>query len=194
MRWSRNYSRPLGNPLTMCCTEQMLANCHFAWTRLDLSKCDPMGLPLADWAAIIGVFITAFGVMRYAITPVLRKIGWLGPKRIRSFRNFKSHVRRLAKENRRLFLTFGPRSSVSSMEPEKFDNSTWQAARLELASNNAKILELFRQHRQLIPTRHIPAFEAWEAHIIAFKAHIEDPAFDYRHHQYPREIDHILGI
>lgn len=126
--------------------------------------------------------------------PLLRELGWLGPKRIRSFRSLKSRIRPLAKENRRLFETFGPRSSASSKKPEQFDNATWQATRLNLASNNARILELLRQHLKFVPKRHKQAFEAWEAHILAFEAHINDPSVDYRHHQYPREIDDVLGL
>lgn len=170
----------------------MLEACKAAFASSSLSDCQPMGLGLADWATIVALFISIVAALRYVVTPILRHLGIFGPPRLRTWWGLRRSVAPLFRENQRIFETFGPRSSRSSVSPAGFDLATWHNARLRIADNNREILILINDNRNLIPSRFREIFDKWADHIIAFSAHVHDENVDYRNHQFPSEIDEIF--
>lgn len=174
--------------------ETMYTICMNALAIGDLGNCEPLGLSLADWATILALLIVVLGGLKFLAAPIARLFGSRGPRRIRSFRGLRNALRRLAQDNKRIFRTFGPKSRANDDGFDRFDVAAWHRARLNIKENNEKVLALLQDHFDLIPARHQTAFTRWINHIQAFSAHLEDPAVDYRHHQFPSEIDEVLKV
>lgn len=172
----------------------MYATCKNAVANSNLETCEPLGLSLADWATIIGLIIVVLGALKFLSAPIARLFGWTGQAKIRSFRSLKRAVRPLARDNKRIFQTFGPKSGAAQDGLDKFDVAAWHRARLSIKANNEKILAILQDNFDRIPVAHQAVFTLWINHIQAFSAHLEDQAVDYRNHQYPSGVDQILNL
>lgn len=174
--------------------ETMLTTCKSALANGALGTCEPLGLSLADWATILALFVLVSGGLRFLRAPIARLFGLSKSGKIRSFRGLKRTVKRFAQDNKRIFRTFGPKSRATDDDLDQFDLAAWHRARLNIKDNNERILALLQEHFDLIPTNDQQSFTKWINHIEAFSAHLEDAAVDYRHHQFPSEIDEILSL
>jgi hypothetical protein len=172
----------------------MLNTCKNALAQGALGTCEPWGLGLTEWATILLFFGPVWKWRKRLWALIARLFGWGGSGKIRSFRSLKRAVKRLAQDNNRIFRTFGPKSRASDDGLDQFDLAAWHRARLNIKNNNERILTLLQEHFDLIPTNDRQYFTKWINHIEAFSAHLEDAAVDYRHHQFPAEIDEILSL
>lgn len=172
----------------------MLTTCKNALAKGALGTCEPLGLGLADWAEILVVFGSVLGGLKLLCALIARLFGRGGAGKIRSFPSLKRAVKRFAQDNKRIFRTFGPKSGATDDGLDQFDLAAWHRARLNIKNNNERILTLLQEHFDLIPTNDQQYFTKWINHIEAFSAHLEDAAVDYRHHQFPAEIDEILSL
>ena len=174
--------------------------CVKAWETADLSSCKPLGFDLISWIAIIGavfavvVFLTkASSAESTKTSATTAKIKWR-PWR----RRFPLLCRLIAGpmvDNSRIFQEFGPNSGRGE-ELDRIvrnDVSVWKELLPVLAENNRRIGDLIRENRNTIPTRYASLFQRWTNHIDAFAAHANDPAVDYRSHQFPVDVVEVIS-
>jgi hypothetical protein len=182
-------------PLRLIGCEPMYTICKSAIERGDLRICEPLGLSLADWATILGLLLAIAGGLKFLGGPIARRlVNRRDAGRFRSFKGLSSAVRRLAHENKRIFRTFGPKSGAADDGFDRFDVAAWHQARLNIRTNNERILLLLQNNIDLVPARYLQTFTEWINHIEAFSAHLNDPNVDYRHHRFPDKLDAILNL
>ena len=168
--------------------------CVAAFRESNLPQCKPMGFGVIEWITVIGFGGGAVTLLWKTGSLLYRLVHKQTSRPIRSFRQLRSKLRPLVRDNSRIFQTFGPNSDASSAPSRlRSDVSAWKKIRARIAENNEQIANLIRINWHLVPAESAPAFERWLSHIDAFRAHLEDNSVDYRHHQFPREILKIIG-
>jgi len=117
-----------------------------------------------------------------------------GKKTFKNLAAAAPDIRKLMEENRRIFLSFGPNSSAGANGEIRHDPGSWQQLRREaICPNNEQIYDILKSVRRVSATEQ-PVVEKMLSHIEAFAHHCENPNYDYRDNQFPREFsDLILG-
>ena len=130
-----------------------------------------------------------------AAEPVAHALTQSGlPSDIQSFHELCGRIRPLMEENGRVYRDFAPNSGANSPGPLRLEFGLWDRAKREiLVPNNQKIAGLLEGGRDLVPATHRPLFDAWMSHIYAFEKHCEDPAVDYRDHQFPVGVTSVVA-
>lgn len=105
---------------------------------------------------------------------------------IPTFLDLAKHIWPLLADNARAFRSFGPNSSSESAAPVRWNLQLWEVAKREvIMPNNRKILQLLKDHYELIPHIHRPCVDQEISHIYAFEKHCEDLTLDYTENRFP---------
>lgn len=164
------------------------SSCMRAISSGNLADCQPLGFGIVDWIAIItavaGIALWIFRLTKRPAQPT---------DTFRSFRGLRRAIKPLMDENARIFREFGPNSSANTEGAVRFDLSVWYKARGQIGNNNQHIARLIRANIDRVPQLYQPIFLQWLSHIDAFAAHLEDPAVDYRNHQFPQDIFDVIS-
>lgn len=116
----------------------------------------------------------------------------LGRKTFKNLAAAASDIRKIMEENRRIFLSFGPSSSAGATGEIRHDPSYWQQLRHEtICPNNEQIRNILKSVKHVTAIEQ-PVVEKMYSHIEAFAHHCENPSYDYRDNQFPREFANLI--
>lgn len=116
----------------------------------------------------------------------------LGGKTYKNLAAAASDIRKIIEENRRIFLSFGPNSSAGATGEIRHDPSSWQQLRHEtIRPNNEQIRNILKSVKHVSAIEQ-PVVEKMLSHIEAFAHHCENPSYDYRNNQFPREFSNLI--
>ncbi len=116
----------------------------------------------------------------------------LGKKTYKNLATAASDIRKIMEENRRIFLSFGPNSSAGATGEIRHDPSSWQQLRQEtICPNNEQIRNILKTVKRFSAVEQ-PIVEKMLSHIEAFAHHCENPNYDYRDNQFPREFSNLI--
>lgn len=174
-----------------------LEACKVAISSLDLSMCKPFGFDASTWIAIITPLATGIFFVGKALIARLRNTpsgNYIYRSLTRGrFKNLCRKIKPLVDDNRRIFITFGPNSGATgAIKLVRDDLGIWYKLRKKVSANNTRIRSLVSSNLDSVPSQYRDLFVRWINHIDAFEAHVADPTADYRHHQFPIEIDAIV--
>jgi len=123
------------------------------------------------------------------------KLKFLPPLGTKTYKNLAvaaSDIRKIMEENRRIFLSFGPNSSAGATGEIRHDPSSWQQLRQEtIRPNNEKIRNILKSIKRVSVIEQ-PVVEKMLSHIEAFAHHCENPNYDYRNNQFPKEFSNLI--
>lgn len=173
--------------------------CEIAWNTLDFSLCQPLGLDVATWIAVISALVWGLVFVGRQLDRQ-RRAGKQGDNHISAtlersrFRNLCRIIKPIMDENYRIFSRFGPNSGQSDGLPKnvRLELGVWYQLREKIVENNKRISELITNNFEAIPSEYSSIFLQWLDHIDAFHAHVIDSTADYRRHQFPKLASEIV--
>ncbi len=113
---------------------------------------------------------------------------------IASLRSVAIQIRKILRDNERIFKNFGPNSSSKFTEDVRWDLKAWDRLKKEkIVPNNNLIKKLIEQYMALFPDEIEPIVIKMINHIEVFEIHCQDPSVQYSDNQFPVEFERLIN-